>query len=150
MRRILAAAFGFIFLLPINTQGQEWSAEQQELWAWEVACWEDPDLEANSPCFHEDFVGWGVGVDSPTTRAERRALQAEIVETTETTLTDLEPLSANIYGNTAILIYVVTFVEKDKATGDETTHVERWTDVAVKEAGQWFWVADHGTIVEGG
>ena len=150
MRRILAAVFGFVFLLPLTAQGQEWSAEQKELWAWEVACWESTDLESNMACFHEDFVGWGVGTDSPTTRAERRLLFAEDFETIERVSTDVQPLEIKMHGSTAILVYVITFVDKDKTTGEETTHVERWTDVAVKEGGQWFWVADHGTTVEGG
>jgi len=150
MRRILGVVFALVFLVPLAVQGQEWTAEQKEVWTWEVACWESTDLESNMACFHEDFVGWGVGAASPSTKAERRPSFAESFETTERSSIELKPLAIKIRGNLAILIYAGTWVEKNKASGEETTHAEQWTDIAVKEGGQWFWIADHGTTVEGG
>ena len=150
MRSILGVVFAIVLLVPVSAQGQEWNAEQQEVWAWEVACWETQDLESNMACFHEDFVGWGVESTSPSTKAERRPIFAQSFETTERVSTDLKPLAIKVNSDTAVLIYLATFVEKNKATGEETTHVEQWTDVAVKDGGQWFWIADHGTTVDGG
>ena len=110
MRRILCVAFGLVLLLPLMAQGQEWTPEQQELWAWEVSCWESRDLETTMACFHEDFVGWGSGEAEPTTKAERRPLFAEGFETNEQVSLDLQPLAINIQGNTAVLIYQATSV----------------------------------------
>ena len=150
MKRIWGVVFAFVLMVPFAAQGQEWTAEQQEVWAWEVACWESADLESNMACFHEDFVGWGVESTSPTTRAERRTIFAQEFETNERVSNDLKPLAIKINGNTAVLVYLATFVRRNNETGEETTSVEQWTDVAVKEGGQWFWIADHGTTVEEG
>jgi hypothetical protein len=150
MKKALGVMFAFVLMVPFTAQGQEWTAEQEEVWAWEVACWETQDLESIMACFHEDFFGWGGGESSPTTKDDRRPIFAQTLETTENVSTDLEPLAIKITGNTAVLIYNATYVERNKATGEETTKVERWTDVAVKDGGQWFWIADHGTTVEGG
>lgn len=149
MKRILGVVFAFVLMVPLSAQGQEWTAEQKEAWDWEVACWESDGLETTMACFHEDFIGWGVGSDSPTTKADRRPSFAASFETTERLSTDLNPLAITIRGTTAILVYEATTVTRNKETGEETTAVERWTDVAVKEAGKWFWIADHGSAVEG-
>ena len=150
MRRILGVVLAFVLVVPFTAQGQEWSAEQTEVWTWEVACWDSSALESTMACFHEDFVGWGVGSDSPTTKADRIPSFAESFETTERVSTDLKPLAITLHGNTAILVYQATTVTRNKETGEETTAQERWTDIALKEGGRWFWIADHGTAVEGG
>jgi hypothetical protein len=150
MRRILGIVLPLILLFPLRVQGQEWTAEQQDLWAWEVACWESRDLETTMACFHDDFIGWGAGTAEPTTKADRRPLFAESFDTNEQVSLDLQPLAINIQGNTAVLIYEATTVTRNKATGEETRSVERWTDVAMREGGRWSWIADHGTVVEEG
>jgi ketosteroid isomerase-like protein len=150
MRRIPSVVFAFVLFLPLTAQAQEWTPEQQELWAWESACWETRDLETIMSCFHEDFVGWGIGNPKPTTKAERRPTFAESFETTESVSLDLQPLEIKIHGNTAVLVYLATTVTRNKETGVETRAVEKWTDVAMREGGRWVWIADHGNVVEGG
>jgi len=150
MRRILGVVVACLLLAPALARAQEWTPEQQELWAWETACWESRDLETTMACFHDDFIGWGADRDQPTTKADRRPLFAESFETNEQVSLDLRPLAINIQGNTAILIYEATTVTRNKATGEETRSVERWTDVAMRDGGRWAWIADHGTVVEEG
>ena len=149
MKRILGVVFAVVVLLPVSAKGQDWTAEQMEAWTWEVACWESTSLESTMACFHEDFIGWGLGSDSPTSKADRVPLFAESFDTTERVSTDLKPLAITIRGTTAILVYEATTVTRNKESGEETTAVERWTDVAVKEGGTWFWIADHGSAVAG-
>jgi hypothetical protein len=150
MGRILSIAMGWAFLVPLTVQGQEWTPEQQELWAWEVACLETLDLDTKMACFHDDFVGWGIGETEPTNKAYRGQLFAETLEAYELVSFDLRPLAINLHGNAAILIYEATTAIRNRATGEETRSMVRWTDVAVREEGRWSWIADHGTAAAEG
>jgi hypothetical protein len=136
-------------LLPLAVEGQEWTHEQKEVWAWEVACLETLDLEEKGACFHEDFLGFGMGDPEPTTRADRLAVFAATLETMELVSFDTRPLAIHLRENTAVLIYEVAMALRDRATGEDSRMVIRWTDVAVRENGRWLWLADHGTVVEG-
>ena len=148
MRRMLAVIFAWVFLFPLTVQGQDWTAEQRELWDWEVACWDAKDIDSNMACFHEDFVGWGADSHVPTNRADRRITHARGFETSDQVYLFLKPLAIKIHGNTAVLIYMATYTQRDKVTGEETTYVEQWTDVALRENGRWAWIADHGTVLD--
>jgi ketosteroid isomerase-like protein len=149
MKRIGVVVFALAVLLPITAQAQEWTTEQQEVWAWEQSCWESNDLEFSMTCFHEDFVGWGGGnFPAPTSKADRRATFARSFETTDVVWRFLKPLHIKVHGDVAVLIYIAVMTEKNKATGEETTSTELWTDIALKENGTWAWIADHGTPVE--
>lgn len=150
MRRRLAFVLGWALLLPLTVQGQEWTPEQQELWAWEAACLETLDLETKRACFHDDFLGLGMGEAGPTTKTDRMNQFAEFLGAYELVSSDSRPLAINLRGNTAILIYEATIEIRDRATGEETTSAALWTDVAVKEEGGWSWIADHATAVEEG
>jgi hypothetical protein len=77
-------------------------------------------------------------------------LFAGTLEAYELASFEFRPMAINLQGNTAILIYEGRIDIRDRATGEETRSVIQWTDVAVKEGGRWFWIADHGTAVEGG
>jgi hypothetical protein len=63
---------------------------------------------------------------------------------------DPRPLAIHLRENTAVLIYEIAMGLRDRATAEESRMVIRWTDVAVREGGRWLWLADHGTVVEGG
>ena len=148
MRRILGVMSGLVLLVPLAVQGQEWTPQQQELWAWEAACLTTLDVETKGACFHDDFIGWGVGEAKPTNKTDRLHAFAGSLETYELVSFDPRPLAVNAQGNTGILIYEATAVTRNRATGEEARSVVRWTDVAVREGGHWLWIADHGTVVE--
>jgi len=150
MKRILGGFAIVVFLLPCVAGAQEWTAEQQELWAWEVACWEAQDVDAAMACFHEDFVGWGLGTPLATNKADRWPAHARNFETSEVVYVYLKPVEIHMHGNSAVLVYLATYVERNKATGVETTYVEKWTDACLREGDRWSWIADHGTTVEEG
>ena len=129
---------------------QQWSAEQQEVWDFEEACWRTEDVASTLPCFHDDFVGWGNpdGVGVPTSKADREASFTRSFATEETTWVRLKPLEIHVHGDMAVAIYIATITVKNKATGEETTATERWTDVCLRENGRWSWIADHGGVIE--
>lgn len=149
MKRIAIAVCAVAVLLPLAAHAGDWSAEQKEIWAWEQSCWQTNDVDTLMACFHEDFVGWGnteLGV--PTNYNDRKAMFGQEFAAQETLSVYAKPLSIKIRGNVAAVLYVVTITRKDKGTGKETTSVERWTDIAMKENGKWSWIADHGSPVD--
>lgn len=148
--RLFIAAAGLVLVIAAPARAQQWTAEQEALWEWEEACWAAQSLEAIMPCFHDDFVGWGIDSTVPTTKEDRRPYFARGFETEETTFLALKPLSLMIRGDFAVVIYLATTTTRDLKTGEETTTTQRWTDVAVREGGRWSWIGDHGGTVSGG
>jgi len=145
MIRTLIAVVALAVFLPLTAQAQEWTAEQQEIWEFEKACWDLEELEAGLACFHEDFIGWGTGeLSVPTSKADRRALRVRALETQDATFLLLKPLDIKVHGNVAVVVYIATGSNKNKATGEETNFTQRWTDIALKEGDTWTWIADHG------
>lgn len=149
MKPIVIATFALAISLPLMAQAGEWTAEQQEVWAWETACWEARDLDAITACFDEDFVGWGdASLGVPTNHADRRAIHERDLANQETLGVQLKPLSVKVHGDFAVVLYIATVTTKDKASGEVSTSIQRWTDVAMKTDGKWSWIADHGAPVD--
>ena len=149
MKRILAVVFAFVFLLPLTVQGQEWTAEQKEVWETVKACWTAADIETISACLHEDLVTWGFGAGVPSTKADVRALNGRWLDTQETVWSYYQPLSVDVRGDMAVVIYVLHWAERHRVTGEETSGIVNWTEVFKKEGDKWLLLADHGTRVEG-
>jgi len=149
MRLPFLVPLATLVLIPAAaTQAQDWSAAQQEVWAFEQACWETETLDVVMACFHDDFLGWGLGSTVPTTKADRAPFFARFIETEDRVFTHLQPLSVTVRGDVAIVLYIATSINENKATGKETTVTERWTDIAIKEDNTWSWIADHGVEID--
>jgi ketosteroid isomerase-like protein len=147
MRRTVFAAFALAVFLPLAAQAQQWTAAQQEVWEFEEACWAAQDVEALMACFHDDFVGWGIGYPVPSSKADRRPVFARDFETQERVFLNLKPLDVRVLDNVAIVLYLATYTQRNKATGEETTVTQRWTDICVKEDNRWMWIADDGGLI---
>jgi ketosteroid isomerase-like protein len=149
MRRNVIAILVLAFFLPLTVQAQQWNAEQQEVWDVVEACFDTQDTEDLMACYHDDFVGWGLGNGVPVNKADKRAINARVLESSDNVWQHLKPLSIEVRGDVAIVLYVFSFVERNKATGEETTGTVNWTDIMVLVDDRWLWLADHGTRVEG-
>jgi hypothetical protein len=147
MRWITCTVAALAITLPTTTRAQQWTPEQQEIWDFERACWSSQELESIMSCFHDDFLGWGLGSTVPTSKADRRPFFARSFETEEQVFLNLKPLAINVHGNVATVLYLATTTTKNKATGEETTVTERWTDICLREGDTWTWIADHGVRV---
>ena len=147
MPRSLLTPLAVVIFMPLTAQAQEWTAAQQEVWEFEEACWASQDLEALMACFHDDFLGWGVGYPVPTSKADRGPRFARDLETEEMVYLNLKPLDVRVLDNVAIVLYLATYTSKNKATGKETTVTERWTDICLKEDNRWTWIADDGDLI---
>ena len=145
---LLVGAIALSAGMPVTAQAQEMTRAQQEVWEWEQGCWAtDITLEDLMACFHEDFLGWGRGGSVPSSKANRHPFFARFFATNETVFLFLNPLSVKVRGDMAVILYLATYTTRNRSTDEETTVTERWTDVAIREGGSWYWIADHGTRV---
>jgi len=147
MKRVGILVVAIALFLPVTAQAQNWSAEQQELWEFEKACWEAEDLETVMACVHDDYVGWGdlQPFSTPKNKADLQVLLGRNFETLDIVFLYLKPLEIRIHGNVAVILYVSTLTVKNKATGEEASFADQWTDIAVKQDGKWKLIADHST-----
>ena len=145
---LLVGAIALSIGMPVTAQAQEMTRAQQEVWEWEQGCWAtDNTLEDVMACFHEDFFGWGSRSSVPSSKATRRVFFARFFETSEAVFQFLNPLSVKVRDDMAVIIYLATYTTRNRRTDEETTVTERWTDIAIREGGRWYWIADHGTRV---
>ncbi len=145
---LLVGAIALAVGMPVTAQAQEMTRAQQQVWEWEQGCWAtDVTLEDLMACFHEDFLGWGMDYSVPSSKADRRPFFARFFETNETVFQFLNPLSVQVHGDMAVISYLATYTTRNRSTDEETTTTERWTDIAIREGGRWYWIADHGTRV---
>ena len=98
-------------------------------------------------CFHEDFEGWGEGSTVPTTKADRKGLFENGFASFDSDVLLFKPLSVIVKGDMAVINYLTVAKITNKATDEVNYESQRWTDVAIKEGGQWTWIADHGESI---
>ena len=144
MQKITRAVLAVGLLLPLSVFGEDWTAEQQEVLAWEEACITTDDVNEFHACFHEDFEGWGINSTVPTTKADRRGLFENGFASFDSDVLLFKPISVIVKGNTAVINYITVAKIKNNDTEEINYETERWTDVAIKDGRQWTWIADHG------
>ena len=126
---------------------QQWSAEQQEVWEFELSC--QDSKEAWIDCFHDDYVAWGDGeLGVPTNKADAVSMGGRSWDVNERLFIHMKPVEINVRGNLAIALVIYTVTNRNRETGEVTTTSQAWTDVCLKENGRWSWIADHGTLIE--
>ena len=136
-----------VLLLPMFANAEDWTKEQQEVLAFEEACVTTTDAEEFAGCFHEDFVGWGQGYPVPTSKDDRSKTNADFFESFDTETLLFNPISVIVKGDMAIVSYLQTTKNMNKATKEVEYSTQAWTDVCLKERGKWTWIADHGTVI---
>ena len=135
----------FLISLPLNIAANEWTAEQEEVLAFQIHCQSTKNVDEWMECFHDDFNGLGMNLGPmPTNKNDRRNLDSADRETFASELILLKPLSIYVNVNFAIVNYVVQQQQTNKKTGEETIQVSRWMDVLLKDNGKWSWISDHG------
>jgi hypothetical protein len=148
MRRFVFAILALAFVLPLTAQAQQWNAEQQEVWDAVDACWDAPEVETYMACIHDDFVSWGTGSGVPANKTDVRPSVVRRFEIYEDVWSYMKPVSIDVRGDMAIVLYVSTYVQREKATGEETTTTTNWTEVFERNGNRWQLIVDHGTVVE--
>ncbi len=149
MSALVAAVVVALLFAPAPVPAQQWSAEQQEVWDFELSC--QVSKEAVLDCFHEDYVAWADGsLGVPTNKADQVVLAGRAWDENERVFLHMKPVEINVRGNLAIVLVIYHWTDRNRETGEVITRSMRWTDVCLKENGRWFWIADHGNVIEGG
>lgn len=149
MRTPAIAALLSSLLLPSAAFAQDWSAEQQEVWEFELGCQESK--EAWIDCFHEDYVAWAdLSLGVPFRKADNEAIGGRSWDDNEQLFVHLKPVEITVRGDFAVALVVYTNTVRNRATGEVVTTTQAWTDICIKEDGRWYWIADHGTPVGDG
>ena len=142
-RRIL---LGLALFVTAPLLAQEWSAEQKEAWAFELAYWKalsDGDVATTTSSMHDDYRGWSYAQSVPGTKESARNALSHFASGTKTFLHHPTPLAILVRGNLAVVHYVVSFHGTNEK-GEHETSEDRWTDTLIKENGKWLLLADHG------
>ena len=131
-------------LLPLIAFAEDWSKEQEEVLAFEEACINSKNANELKACFHEDFVGWGVGSTVALSKSDRLKFIDDEFATVDIDILLFKPVSVIVKGNMAVVSDVMTVKVTNKRTSEEKYITGRWTDVLIKEDGNWYWISDHG------
>ena len=136
----------FYFTLSNFTIGQEWSAEQKEVWSsvedyWAISS--KGDVDGFLSYFHSSFTGWPTGSASPHSKADREKFIRHYMPKTTIPLYTITPESIWVKGNFAFVHYSYTEVEVDME-GKERSNSGRWTDILMKDGRRWVMVGDSG------
>lgn len=150
MKRIfsLSVALMFTFLLFSNhSEAQEWSKEQQDVWAgvekyWAVAA--SGDAEAFLTYFDESYVGWNYQSKVPQTKANTAKWIKYGFSKSTSVLYTLTPVAIWVKGDFAYVDYFFAEVEKNNETGKNEPRAGKWTDILMKKDGKWVIIGDHG------
>ena len=124
---------------------QELSPEQQEVWQFIENCQDAIAAEDDQAfdCFHDEFIGWFYPDLLPRTAEAQREFMAIQFDTTEIPAAYVTPIAVQVYGDFAIAHYFVRYVIRSQ-DGTDTEARDRFTDVLIKENGNWKWISDHG------
>jgi uncharacterized protein (TIGR02246 family) len=146
MSRTVTVSSILAILSPLATQGQQWDADQQEVWQTVQAYWQcyaRGDAEGFLTYLHDDFSGWTHTNAMPRDKEDMARYLPRGFETTQTVLYDVNPVGIKVFGDVAVVHYYYTRTYVDRA-GAEHHDAGRWTDVLKKQSGRWLMIADHG------
>jgi ketosteroid isomerase-like protein len=146
MSRFMLVGLCLVVFLPLGARGQQWSAEQQEVWQHVETYWSmyaNEDVEGFLSYLHEDFSGWTHTNALPRDKEDMARYLPRGFETTETVLHDVNPVGITVHGNIAVVHYYYTRSYVDMS-GGEHSDAGRWTEVLMKQGDRWVMITDHG------
>ena len=142
----LALTIIICLALTSSTFGQEWSAEQKEVWSSVEDYWElssKGDLDGFLSYFHSSFSGWANVSADPQNKTNREKVIRHFLPKTTTALYTITPQAIWVQANFAFVHYNYTEVEVDME-GKEQFNTGRWTDILMKDGNRWVMVGDSG------
>jgi hypothetical protein len=138
MRSLFIVAAAALVAAPASAQ--EWTAEQEEVWAFEIECARMSPADRVPACFHEAYVGWYAGDPTPV---DLNAIRSRSRYWADAEFVSAHPLAITVLDDIAV---VHVMFQNAVPQSDGTTSLEwsRWTDVLVRDGGRWGWIADAG------
>ena len=143
-RIVMGIAIVLVLSAPILAQ--DWSPEQKEVWASEVAYWKalaDRDMKGATDYMHESYRGWFYGDTLPAGKAAAKAGFEHSFPITKVFHHEVKPIAILVQGNAAVVHYVLS-AHFTNEKGEHESGEQRWTDMLVKEGGKWLLLGDHG------
>jgi ketosteroid isomerase-like protein len=107
---------------------------------------DDEDVDDVLDCYHDDFTGWLYGDNVPRTKAASEIFIPTYFDLEEPLAYELRPISIWVEGDFAFAHYFLRLTYRD-ANGQVVDERQNWTDILLREDGDWFWVGDHGGVV---
>ena len=143
------SAIILVLIFAFNTQAQEWSAEQKEVWAGVEKYWQ---VNQNNPMdflnyFDASYLGWGYENEAPSTKNDVTKSFSYWTKKGKEQYHILTPARIWVNGDFAYVHYYYTTV-RENSEGKSNTERGRWTDILMKKNGTWMLVGDHGGEVK--
>ena len=104
--------FGIIFLWNFHAYGQEWTAEQKEVWGAVEAKWkaiQNGDVEAALKSKHDRVFIWNRPHPEPINKNMLKVTYKDWLETDKPTAANIRPLNINIFNNIANVYYLYKY-----------------------------------------
>ena len=146
MKQIIRLSiFIFVLLLAVNTQAQQWSPEQKDVWAGVEKYWEvnQGDPMAFLQYFDDSYYGWSYQNGAPGTKGDVTKSFGYSSKKEKEQFHIITPARIWVKGDFAYVHYYYTQVT-ESADGKSHTERGRWTDILMKKDGKWMLVGDHG------
>jgi ketosteroid isomerase-like protein len=146
MKKLIGlSTFIMILFLAINTQAQQWSPEQQDVWAGVQKYWQ---IDNNNPMafmkyFDDSYIGWSNDNEAPGTKEDFIKSYKYWSSKGKQQFNILTPAKIWVNGNFAFVHYYYTQVSEGN-DGKPKEEKGRWTDILMKKDGTWMIVGDHG------
>ncbi len=128
-----------IVVIPVETHGQSWSAEQREVWNVIVESWDAivaKDVAWSDKWVHPNAIGWGDENPTPRTRATIKNWDRFGFEGSTTLVHEENLLAMVVQGNTALAHYYYSQGVEETEGKRRTIH-GRCSDVLIREGGRW-------------
>lgn len=139
------SAFLFVLISESNSQAQQWSEEQKDVWAGVEKYWQ---VNQNNPLefldyFDETYIGWSYVNETPYMKSDAQKTFSYWLNKGKEAYHILTPSKIWVNGDFAFVHYYYTQVMESN-DGKATTERGRWTDILMKKNGKWMLVGDHG------
>lgn len=146
MRKVVFLLSLIVLALPVLSAAQEWSPEQTEVWKVIVAQW-DADQAGDSTwtetALHASFQGWSNESPMPRDKESTKKWNKYGSENSTTHAQELSPVGIVVVDSTAVAHYFYSTAAEDRTGKHKTTH-GRYTDVLIKQDGEWIFISWHG------
>ena len=135
-----------VMFFTVSVEAQTWSPEQREVWAVVEEAWQAEaakDLTWVDRFVHPSARVWSNRYPMPRDHSSQRKWSRYRAENLTTLAHELNPVAIVVQGNTAVAHYYYSEAMEDRK-GDRKTEHGRYTDVLVREDGQWKFLAWSG------
>jgi ketosteroid isomerase-like protein len=144
--KLRIALLGVSFFSFGMLQAQEASDDSADVWAAVEAAWEADekgDKKWVDNMLTDDFAGWSKGSPAPRSKDSTKTWDRFSEQQGKSVAHELYPLSIVVHADIAIAHYLYTNAYDDKKDGVEMSN-GRYTDILVRTADGWKFIAWHG------